>query len=68
MNNNLVNEYYEKLFLYSSEYKTHKNIKKNKELLSFALNNIIDSHNDYLLSESIINYLSSLDSITEPLA
>ena len=59
----LVNQYYDKLYLSSVEYKELKNIKKKKEIIISSLNKVINSNNDYLLNDSLLNYLSSLDTI-----
>ena len=63
MNINLVNQYYDKLYLSSAEYNELKNVKKKKDIIMSSLNNLINSNNIYLLNNSLLNYLSSLDNI-----
>ena len=64
MNTNLINEYYNKLYLYSSHYKATRNIKKNKDSIIISLNKMIETNNNYLLNDSLLDYISSMESLT----
>lgn len=59
MSNNLVKEYYDKMLDYSKEYGSEGFLRQHKNEIKQYLFEIINKNNNYLLTDSILNYLSS---------
>ncbi len=61
MNIDIVDYYFDKIIIYSIENNKYELIKNNELLIRDEIKKIIDSNNDYLFTESFLNYLT-LDS------
>lgn len=63
MDINLKEFYYDKLYNYAinSSRKSYRSFRKNRVIIKEAINKIVDDHNDYLLTESFINYIVDND-------
>ena len=63
MNEKLINNYYDKILGYSEQYRNSKYIRKNKDEIKNYLGKIIEKNNTHILTDSILNYLSSIEDL-----
>ena len=55
---NLNNYFYDKFLTYSINKKCYRSFKKNRKSIKESIDKIIDDHNEYILTESFIDYLT----------
>ena len=58
---NLNNYFYDKFLTYSINKKCYRSFKKNRKSIKESIDKIIDDHNEYILTESFIDYLTDKD-------
>ena len=63
-----VNYYYQRLLYHSDEYNTRWFVIKEEEGIKKQIKKVIENNYDYLLSESLINYISSTTLMISQLA
>ena len=58
MDLSLKDYYFDKFLYYSINNKCHRSFKRHKKEIKEYINKIVDDHNDHLLKESFVNYLT----------
>ena len=61
--NEKIDNYYKKIYLFSKEYHNNKNINNKKDLIEFDIDFLIDTNREHYLTDSFLNYLSSLENV-----